>query len=109
MLIHKHAFVEHRVPTNYIGTGMSTMLDVSSRTNRVFQSDGGGGSREADKRCNYCHKRGHWEADCYMLKAHKTKFVPGSQVKGAGLAVPGNLTTGDSGYPVNSSCSAAMK
>lgn len=109
VLIHKHAFVEHRVPTNYIGTGMSTMLDVSSRTNRVFQSDGGGGSREAEKHCNYCHKRGHWEADCYMLKAHKTKFVPVSQVKGAGLAVPGNLTTGDSGYPVNSSCSAAMK
>lgn len=27
------------------------------------------GSHEADKICNYCHKRGHWKRDCFAFKA----------------------------------------
>jgi len=36
------------------------------------------GFREADKLCNYCHKRGHWKRDCYIFKARSKTGVEGS-------------------------------
>lgn len=55
---------------------------------RVFQSENRNNSlRDSDTFCQYCHKRGHWKADCYVLKSKPT-FFPGASAKGTGLAVP---------------------
>uniref|UniRef100_A0A3B3Y785 CCHC-type domain-containing protein n=1 Tax=Poecilia mexicana TaxID=48701 RepID=A0A3B3Y785_9TELE len=27
------------------------------------------GSFDSNDRCNYCHKRGHWKADCHLFKS----------------------------------------
>lgn len=39
---------------------------------------GNGRFREADKICNYCHKRGHWKNDCYALKLRSRQAGGGS-------------------------------
>ncbi len=43
------------------------------------------GIRNSDKVCNFCHKKGHWKADCYALKSKSKQ--PVVQGKGACLAV----------------------
>ena len=43
------------------------------------------GVRGAEKICNFCHKKGHWKAHCYVLKAKAKQHM--MHVKGACLAV----------------------
>uniref|UniRef100_A0A3P9PYQ5 CCHC-type domain-containing protein n=1 Tax=Poecilia reticulata TaxID=8081 RepID=A0A3P9PYQ5_POERE len=44
------------------------------------------GSFDSNDRCNYCHKRGHWKADCHLFKSRAPTFQ--SKPEGAGLAAP---------------------
>ena len=44
-------------------------------------------TRKSDKTCNYCHKKGHFKADCFALKAKTRQGGPAGQPKGACLAV----------------------
>ncbi|XP_023191398.1 uncharacterized protein LOC111608951 [Xiphophorus maculatus] len=44
------------------------------------------GSFDSNDRCNYCHKRGHWKADCHLFKSRTPTFQ--SRPEGAGLAAP---------------------
>lgn len=48
-----------------------TTLEASADS--VSVSDQSGGSEvnlyNLDKVCNFCHKKGHWKAACYALKA----------------------------------------
>lgn len=44
-------------------------------------------TRESDKICSYCHKKGHFKADCFALKAKTKQSGPAGQPKGACLAV----------------------
>lgn len=44
-------------------------------------------TRKSDKICSYCHKKGHFKADCFALKAKTKQSGPAGQPKGARLAV----------------------
>ena len=49
------------------------------------------GLREQGRVCNYCHKRGHWKADCHLLKQRPKSSTFEAQVrhvKPAALSAP---------------------
>ena len=55
------------------GSGLRDSSSVagvwSGRPVRSEQQGNERGARKSDKICNYCHKRGHWRCDCYVLKS----------------------------------------
>lgn len=48
----------------------------SPKGSRVFT-----GKFDRDKICNYCHEKGHWKADCFVLKNKSKRLAQGSHVK----------------------------
>lgn len=55
--------------------------------NTSFQCEGkSNGLCQSDKLCKYCHKQGHWKADCLSFKSKPKNAGTGVQIKGASLA-----------------------
>ncbi|XP_030294105.1 uncharacterized protein LOC115594274 [Sparus aurata] len=83
VLTHRRAFGEGRAR----GSGSVESVGVGdyppvypARADMRFR-----GVRGAEKICNFCHKKGHWKVDCYVLKAKAKQ--PMTHVKGACMAV----------------------
>ncbi|CAJ1055581.1 uncharacterized protein LOC113092869, partial [Xyrichtys novacula] len=81
VLTHRNSFSEPRLG--------SVNRESFGRPLKHFPSDKQSGSHlgDSDKLCNYCHKRGHWKADCQWLRS-KSKSTFGDHAKGVALAVP---------------------
>ncbi len=83
VLTHRHSFgdgcAHNSGELSYASGGCST---VESGKAGVI----GRNTRTSDKVCNYCHKKGHWKSDCYVLKT-KARPTDAAQAKGACLVV----------------------
>ncbi len=108
VLTHRHVFNQYKYQSSY-NAPSTNVSDVVVHQNKGFQSENrSNGSRDSDKFCRYCHKRGHWKSDCYMLKP-KPKPVTSHSVKGTGLAVPVRSSNLSSSVQVRDNCSAVLE
>ncbi|XP_013855442.1 uncharacterized protein LOC106511236, partial [Austrofundulus limnaeus] len=83
----------HKVSADLYAVGATQDLSVTkkpvvfSRRSVSSYSDlgGSGGARELEDTCNFCHRKGHWKKDCWVLKSKKKTD---SRVKPAACAAP---------------------
>lgn len=84
MLLHKSSFRERSGTCDLVclhSNGSSAVLSDGQRSGKVGQ-----GNVDTSDVCNYCHEKGHWKADCAVLKAKLKGGRPG--VNPAAVAVP---------------------
>lgn len=68
--MHKRIFDQYEYQPSYSMPNINVSDDVVACQSRGFQLENrSNGLRDSDKFCQYCHRRGHWKADCYVLKS----------------------------------------
>ncbi len=82
VLTHRGTFFEPRM-SNAFRDGAAGAGEPQSWQGKPVQGESkGNGLRGSDRVCNFCHKRGHWKADCNMLKSRPKSSMFGAQAKG---------------------------
>ncbi len=109
VLTHRDIFNQYKYQSSY-NAPSTNMSDVVVHQNKGFQSENiSNGSRDSDRFCHYCHKRGHWKSDCYMLKPKPKPVTGAGGVKGSGLAVPVCSSNASSSVQIKNPCSAVLE
>ncbi len=87
VLMHRGSFGEPRASSRDSGAAYMDSFGQSGKTFHM-KVKGSGNSREPEKVCNYCHKGGHWKADCQLLRSKPRGCDVSVHVEGVGLAAP---------------------
>jgi len=82
-----------RLADDFVLTHKTTFVDWHARDVQYIKSPSNGnrvstGTFDPNKICNYCHEKGHWKADCPVLKKKSKHNAQSSHVKPSALAAP---------------------